>query len=229
MRKTVSPRTRTNNARPPASSMVSGEADSATTVRARGRTRLDVWVEPARVGFGFSLATGGFCIRAGGRRTGVDGVGVDCGCTKTRVWAGACAAGGDGDGDGGRSRRWRRRGLCRASRRGVRLLRRLGPRRARHGLRPRRPRGRRCRLGRGPLGERRSGEPQGGAAEQQHNRCLPQRRSFGARHKESPRVSVAPVLVDSAPKVNAGAAASPRSRSRGRPNRPCRAPGRSGA
>ena len=96
----MSPRTRTNNARPPASSMVSGEADSATTVRARGRTRLDVWVEPARVGFGFSLATGGFCIRAGGRRTGVDGVGVDCGCTKTRVWAGACAAGGDGDGDG---------------------------------------------------------------------------------------------------------------------------------
>ena len=81
----MSPRTRT---------------DSATTVRARGRTRLDVWVEPARVGFGFSLATGGFCIRAGGRRTGVDGVGVDGGCTKTRVGAGAGAAGGDGDGDG---------------------------------------------------------------------------------------------------------------------------------
>jgi hypothetical protein len=79
---------------------VSGEADSATTVRARGRTRLDVWVEPARVGrTGVFLATGGFCTRAGGRRTGRDGVGVDCGCTKTGVCAGGGGGGDDDDDD----------------------------------------------------------------------------------------------------------------------------------
>ena len=86
-RKIVSPSTRTNNARPPTKSIVSGEVALSVTVDCA------VARAPVRLGFGFTwatrfgffdglLTTAGFGVRVA-RCTGAGGgVGGGVGCTK---------------------------------------------------------------------------------------------------------------------------------------------------
>jgi hypothetical protein len=88
-RKTVSPSTRTNNARPPARSIVSGEVASAATVaRALPKAVVDVrfrfgFAGTTRCGFfGGLLTTAGFGVRVARWTCAGGAVGGGVGCTK---------------------------------------------------------------------------------------------------------------------------------------------------
>ena len=107
-------------------------------------------------------------------------------------------------------RRSRRLGCRRGSRRRRDARRRgpawLGPGPG-HGLRFRRLRARRCRFRRrSVLRQGRSRERRSTAEQEKKNRCLPQQRLTGARHEQSPRLVLPPVLAHPSQRVNGAGA-----------------------
>jgi hypothetical protein len=91
-RKSVSPRTRTNNARPPIRSSVSGELEAAAAAGAtRGSVTLVFFAGRERAGFFFTA----LCTRdgVGCTTTGGDGGGVNTGVGEGAGGVGAGAGG----------------------------------------------------------------------------------------------------------------------------------------